>query len=83
MIILKDASELFFNSLSNSADGYPSCFDSKVQYDTWLEMEELCNTKPRSFPCLDCTPSYRNKMISEDRCYLSKLKGVERIMEKA
>jgi uncharacterized protein YlaI len=48
----------------------PSCFDSKEEYDFWLEGEKELPTQPiRHFICRDCTLSYQKTMITKGRCF--------------
>ena len=49
---------------------YPKCFDSREQYESWLEFErDQAKTLPiRRFACRDCTPEYQRKMTIEKRC---------------
>ncbi len=59
---------------------YPTCFESKRQFKAWYEVEKIAHTKPRLFPCRDCTNEYRSQMGS--RCANANLPGVEKIMNK-
>ena len=38
---------------------FPDCFESKKQFEVWQEVESIAHTKPRAFPCRDCTNEYR------------------------
>ena len=50
----------------------PTCFDTQFQ---WNFYRELCSylrsarkLSPRFTYCTDCTPEYRDRMITERRC---------------
>ena len=78
MKILQEAYQNFIESMEGR--DFPECFESKEQFEAWHEVETLAHTKPRLFPCRDCTADYRERMGS--RCAQSELAGVERIMGK-
>lgn len=70
MKILQDAVDNFRTHMKGRE--YPSCFESKKQYDAWRTHELEAPTQPvRCFICRDCTKSYRNQMIDEGRCFNS------------
>ena len=59
--------ELKDNVLQNG--GYPTCFKSKAEYDSWQKHEKIVHTEPvRNLICEDCTACYQRKMRMEDRC---------------
>lgn len=74
--------QVAYNNFLSSMAGrdYPQCFKSKKQFDSWGEVEAIAHTKPRLFPCRDCTNEYRSQMGS--RCANADLPGVVRIMNK-
>ena len=78
MKVLQAAYQNFLESMEGRT--YPKCFESKEQFDSWYEVETIAHTKPRMFPCRDCTPEYREQM--GERCAQFALKGVTRIMGK-
>lgn len=78
MKVLQEAYQNFLESMEGR--DYPACFESKEQFEAWHEVETIAHTKPRLFPCRDCTPEYREQM--GERCAQSKLAGVTRIMGK-
>lgn len=49
--------------------GYPSCFDSKEEYESWLKHEKIVHTEPvRNLICEDCTACFQRQMRRENRC---------------
>jgi hypothetical protein len=50
-------------------EGIPRCFDSRKEYDGWLEEERTAATEPfRRNICEDCTRSFKQFMCSQNRC---------------
>lgn len=50
-------------------EGIPRCFDSRKQYDGWLEVEKTAATEPfRRNVCDDCTKGFKLRMIAAGRC---------------
>ena len=50
-------------------EGYiPKCFDSRLQFKTWVEQARVCSPLPAFSVCTDCTPEYKLKMMHERRC---------------
>lgn len=50
-------------------EGIPRCFDSRKQYDAWLEVEKTAATEPfRRNICEDCTKSFKLRMCAAGRC---------------
>lgn len=50
-------------------EGIPRCFESKKQYDAWLEEERTVATDPfRRNICEDCTRSFKMQMCAQNRC---------------
>ncbi len=50
-------------------EGIPPCFDTKKQYDHWLEAEKTSATEPfRRNICEDCVRSFKMLMCEEKRC---------------
>lgn len=76
MKVLQEAYQNFLESMEGRE--FPKCFESKEQFEAWYEVEQLAHTKPRMFPCRDCTAEYREQM--GERCAQFKLAGVTRIM---
>lgn len=49
--------------------GFPACYESKEQYQGWLQMERLCPTQPvRRFVCEDCLPRFKTQMMFQKKC---------------
>ena len=48
---------------------FPKCFESLEQFEEWLRMARKSspNSPFLSF-CVDCTISYKRKMLEENRC---------------
>jgi len=69
---MKTSDKIIERNLKNATllkNSFPLCFDTKKQYDAWLEPEMIAKTSPiRHNICEDCTQSYKNRMISENRC---------------
>jgi hypothetical protein len=55
--------------LSSSApNATPSCFDSKEQYKSYMQLKKMSvHVMDHNF-CLDCTPEFKCRMLSEGRC---------------
>lgn len=50
-------------------EGIPRCFDTRKQYDDWLEEERIAATVPfRRNICEDCVRSFKQLMCDEKRC---------------
>lgn len=48
---------------------FPKCFDSREQYEEWLEQETIAHTMPfRRNICEDCTLEYKSAMVLSSRC---------------
>lgn len=48
---------------------FPRCYDSKKEYEEWLDAEAIINTKDfRRNVCEDCSKCYQNQMIEKNRC---------------
>lgn len=45
----------------------PTCFETSDQYGKYKVLAQLTATEGFTF-CTDCTPEYRDRMISEGRC---------------
>ena len=78
MKILQEAYKNFIQSMEDRE--FPDCFESKEQFEAWHEVEVIAHTKPRMFPCRDCTPEYRESVGAS--CAQAELQGVTRIMGK-
>jgi hypothetical protein len=81
MKILDDAYENYLKMM-DTAD-YPDCYENAGQFEAWQAMESIAHTKPRAFPCRDCTPNFRQQMAEENRCANALIKNLARIMQKA
>lgn len=57
----------------------PKCFDSRLQFKTWVEQARACSPLPPFSVCTDCTPEYKLKMMHEKRCENPHIDFVERI----
>jgi hypothetical protein len=76
--VLKVAYDNFMDHMRDRE--FPACFKNVAQWESWYEVEKIAHTKPRYFPCRDCTNEYRSQMGS--RCANADLPGVKRIMNK-
>lgn len=48
---------------------YPRCFDSQLEFDTWVELSENDgDVDPRISFCESCSIRYQKAMIKENRC---------------
>ena len=48
---------------------HPKCFESRKQYEEWLDHEAIANTVAfRRNICEDCTRCYQAQMVKEFRC---------------
>ena len=56
----------------------PKCFDSRLQFKTWVEQARVCSPLPPFSVCTDCTPEYKLKMMHEGRCENPHIDFVER-----
>ena len=56
----------------------PKCFDSRLQFRTWVEQARVCSPLPPFSVCTDCTPEYKLKMMHERRCENPHIDFVER-----
>lgn len=61
---------------------FPECFESSRQFEEWQAMESIAHTKPRAFPCRDCTNEYHSQMERESRCALAGLPNASRLFGK-
>ena len=75
---------LAYDAYKSAMEGkeFPDCFDSKKQFESWYEMETFAHTKPRLFPCRDCTKDYRLEMMNHKRCCQAGIPDVIRLMGK-
>ena len=49
--------------------GFPPCYDSKAQYQKWLEIETVVHTlRFKRNVCEDCPKAYQKAMIEQERC---------------
>lgn len=80
MKILNEAYENYLTHMKGRT--FPACYDSKVQFESWYDAEKDAHTKPRLFPCRDCTRDFQVNMTHLGRCANGKLPGVVRIMGK-
>ena len=70
-IVLKERDQLAQRNLIEAVidHEYPPCFESKQQYQEWLEAERSAPTVPfRRNICEDCTSTYKSSMILKQRC---------------
>ena len=65
----------------NRAPGVPACFRSPKEWTEWLACEELAHTKPRKFPCRDCTAEYKNKCVADGTCVQHDVVDIVKIMK--
>lgn len=61
---------------------FPDCFETKQQFELWMEMEALVHTKPRAFPCRDCSPAFQQQQAALGNCANAGVRGMSRIMAK-
>ena len=80
MKILSVAYENYISSMQGRE--YPACFESLKQFENWSEPEAIAHTKPRLFPCRDCTYEYHMRMSDEGRCANVDLAGIRKIIDK-
>lgn len=80
MKVLQVAYDNYINHVSTRE--FPDCFESKKQFDLWMEMEALCHTKPRAFPCRDCMPEFQKEQAAKGNCANAGVRGLSRIMAK-
>jgi hypothetical protein len=68
---LDDSDKLTRNNLIKVVreEGIPRCFDTRKQYNDWLEQEKSAATEPfRRNICEDCVRSFKMLMCSQNRC---------------
>ena len=56
----------------------PACFDSHEQWDGWRLQARYVPPNARDGFCEDCTPTYKAKMVKEQRCMHKGVKFVIR-----
>jgi hypothetical protein len=50
-------------------EGIPRCFESRTEYNAWLEAEKSAPTEPfRRNVCDDCQRSFKLRMAAQNRC---------------
>lgn len=69
MKILQDAVESYFDATKGKR---PSCFTAK-EFKSWIIHEDLAHTKPRKFPCRDCTAQYQSEMREAGKCHIGSI----------
>jgi hypothetical protein len=80
--ILTVSYDNFIDHMADAKNKFPACFDSKKQWKAWYEVEAIAHTKPRLFPCRDCTNEYHSQMAAAGRCCNADLPGIKRIFNK-
>ena len=80
MKILTEAYDIYLAHMKGR--DHPKCYDSKEQFESWYEMEAFAHTKPRLFPCRDCTKEYREEMTKVGRCAQGMYPQVNKLMGK-
>lgn len=80
MKILQKAYNNYIRHVANRE--FPACFETKEQFELWMEMEALCHTKPRAFPCRDCSPEFQRQQAAKGDCANVGVRGISRIMAK-
>jgi len=70
-VVLDESDRLTRDNLIKAVKAYgvPPCFDTRSDYDAWLEQERSAATDPfRRNVCEDCVRSFKMMMCSQNRC---------------